>query len=252
MADNRNMLQGGKVLAIEDKNGNGNIAFINTLERRHVSAKLRYYLWLSRLFIFLAGASCLYMVLSCLSLFRLTGLVTIEPYLMINYDTSQEIVRDEPIAMDMASKTQLMETFVRQYILIANTVIDDQMEMRSRWEPGGMVNFLSAPGVYADFYKNSVPRLKEYKDQHLTREVEIISVIRQGGAKSPLWKVDFKTNDLYNESSADGGVQLFKERFWTAAVTSYFIPERSFVGRRLINPMGFTVTRFSQTAIDIL
>lgn len=44
-----------------------------------------------------------------------------------------------------ASKTQLMETFVRQYIMVANTIIDDPMEMRSRWEPGGMVNFLSCP-----------------------------------------------------------------------------------------------------------
>ena len=145
-----------------------------------------------------------------------------------------------------------METFVRQYIMVANTIIDDPMEMRSRWEPGGMVNFLYAPNVYTDFYKNNIPRMKEYKDQHLTREVEIISVTRQGGAKSPLWKVDFKTNDLYSDYGSEGGVQLFKERFWTASVTSYFIPERSFVGRRLINPLGFTVTRFNQSAIDIL
>ena len=252
MVENPKVLQGRKVLAIEDKNGGENIAFINTLEQERENAKLHYYVWLSRLFIFLAGASCLYMVLSSLSLFRLAGLITIEPYLMINSNTSQEIVRDEPIAVDMASKTQLMETFVKQYILVANTIIDDPIEMRSRWEPGGMVNFLAAPNVYFDFYKNNVPRLKEYQDRHLTREVEIISITRQGGAKSPLWKVDFKTNDLYNDYGTDGGVQLFKERFWTASVTSYFIPERSFVGRRLINPLGFTVTRFSQSAIDIL
>ena len=64
--------------------------------------------------------------------------------------------------------------------------------------------------------------------------------------------MDFKTNDLYSDYGSEGGVQLFKERFWTASVTSYFIPERSFVGRRLINPLGFTVTRFNQSAIDIL
>lgn len=252
MVNGPKILQGSKVLAIEDKNGGENITFINTLEQERENAKLHYYVWLSRLFIFLACSSCLYMVLSSLSLFRLAGLITIEPYLMISSNTSQEIVRDEPIAVDMASKTQLMETFVKQYIIVANTIIDDPIEMRSRWEPGGMVNFLAAPDVYMDFYKNNVPRLKEYKDMHLTREVEIISITRQGGAKSPLWKVDFKTNDLYNDYGSDGGVQLFKERFWTASVTSYFIPERSFVGRRLINPLGFTVTRFNQSAVDIL
>ena len=252
METNRKILQGRKILAIEDQNGGKNMAFINTLERERENAKLYYYMWLSRLCIFFAFVSCMYMVLSSLSLFRLSSLVTIEPYLMINSNTSQEIVRDEPIAIDMASKTQLMETFVRQYILVSNTVIDDTLEMRSRWEPGGMVNFLSAPDVYMDFYKNNIPKLKEYKDKHLTREVEIISINRQGGPKSPLWKVDFKTNDLYNDYGSEGGVQLFKERFWTASVTSYFIPERSFVGRRLINPLGFTVTRFRQSAIDIL
>ena len=252
MGNSPKTIQGSKILAIEDKNGGENVAFINSLERERENAKLYYYVWLARLFIFLAVSSCGYMVLSSLSLFRLAGLITIEPYLMINSNTSQEIVRDEPIAVDMASKTLLMETFVKQYILIANTIIDDQIEMRSRWEPGGMVNFLSAPDVYMEFYKNNVPRLKEYKDKHLTREVEIISISRQGGEKSPLWKVDFKTNDLYSDNGGEGGVQLFKERFWTASVMSYFIPERSFVGRRLINPLGFTVTRFNQSAIDIL
>ena len=149
----------------------------------------------------------------------------------------------------MASKPQLMETFVRQYVITRNTIIDDSMEMRSRWQPGGMVNFLSAPLVYNDFYKQELPKLKEYQDKHLTREVEIISVIRQG--KSATWKVDFKTNDLYSDN-ANSGVQYFKESFWTVSITSYFIPERSFVGRRLINPLGFTVTRYSQSEIDLL
>ena len=85
------------------------------------------------------------------------------------------------------------------------------------------------------------------------REVEIIDISRQGGEKSPVWKVDFKTYELYDEQ---GKSQAQKEatlrvRYWTASVTAYFIKERMFMGRRLINPLGFTVTRYSQTEVEI-
>lgn len=250
MAENKqNMLSGQKVLSIEDKNGKPNFEFISQVEKEQNHTKLTYYILLARLCVFLATISAGYMVLASLSLFRLSGLVSIEPLLLMKFDASENIVRSEPIALNMASKPQLMETFVRQYVITRNTIIDDSMEMRSRWQPGGMVNFLSAPLVYNDFYKQELPKLKEYQDKHLTREVEIISIIRQG--KSATWKVDFKTNDLYSDN-ANSGVQYFKESFWTVSITSYFIPERSFVGRRLINPLGFTVTRYSQSEIDLL
>ena len=42
-----------------------------------------------------------------------------------------------------------------------------------------------------------------------------------------------------------------KERYWTASVTARFYPERVFMGRRLINPIGFTVTRYSQSEVEI-
>lgn len=245
-----NMLSGQKVLSIEDKNRAPNLEFINQIEKDQNHVKLTYYILLARLCVFLASVSTMYMVLASLSLFRLSGLISIEPLLMINYDASENIVRSEPIATNMASKPQLMETFIRQYVIIRNTVIDDPIEMRSRWQPGGMVNFLSSPKVYNDFYKQETPKLKNYKDTRLTREVEIISMIRQGG-KTNTWKVDFKTNDLYSDST-NSGVQHFKERFWTVSVTSDFYPARSFVGRRLINPLGFTVTNYSLSEIDLL
>jgi len=245
----QNMLSGQRVLSIEDKNGKPNIEFISQVEKDNNHVKLTYYILLARLCVFLATISAGYMVLASLSLFRLSGLISIEPLLLMKFDTSENIVRSEPIAMNMVSKPQLMETFVRQYVITRNTIIDDPIEMRSRWQPGGMVNFLSHPIVYNDFYKQELPKLKGYQDKHLTREVEIISIIRQG--KSATWKVDFKTNDLYADN-ANSGVQYFKESFWTVSITSYFYPERSFVGRRLINPLGFTVTRYSQSEIDIL
>lgn len=78
---------------------------------------------------------------SSLALFKLAPQVSVEPFLIIRQDTSDGIVRYEPISYKMASKNQLMETFVRQYVLLRNTIIADEKEMQTRWFPGGMMNF---------------------------------------------------------------------------------------------------------------
>ena len=43
---------------------------------------------------------------------------------------------------------------------------------------------------------------------------------------------------------------LMTVRYWTASITAVFIKERMFSGMRLINPLGFTVLRYSQTQVE--
>lgn len=251
---NTNQIQNGnKTLAIEDANKAAAPDFIEQLDPVAEGLKIRYYTWLSRFFILTAVASLLFLVFSSLALFHLAPMVTVEPFLIINQDTSEGIVRDEPISQDMSSKDKLMETFIKQYVILRNTIINDPMEMRSRWNRGGMVNFLSSVEVFAAFDKSTKAMWEQIFKQTLVREVEIISVGRQGGPRSPVWKVDFKTYDLYDEQ---GKSQAQKEstlrvRYWTSSITAYFMKERKFMGRRMINPLGFTVTRYSQTEVEI-
>ena len=70
---------------------------------------------------------------------------------------------------------------------------------------------------------------------------------------SPVWKVDFRTYDLSPEvrNEASGSLVLVT-KYWTASVTAFFVPERLFMSKRLMNPLGFTVTRYSQTEVEIL
>ena len=83
--------------------------------------------------------------------------------------------------------------------------------------------------------------------------MEIISIGRVGGEKSPVWKVDFRTYDLSPEVRNDqSGSMVLVTKYWTASVTAFFIPERMFMSKRLMNPLGFTVTRYSQTEVEIL
>lgn len=245
-----NILESSKVLALTDKSGR-TYHFLGQAEREKYSAKMYYYMWLSRLFIFVATLSLLLFLFSSLALFKLAPQVSVEPFLIIKQNSTEEMVRHEPIAIDMASKEQLMEVFVRQYVIYRNTVINDRIEMMTRWYPGGMVNFLSSDEIYNDFYKYQQKVWKYNEDNQISQEVEIISIGKIGGKKSGVWKVDFKTYEVSQRNrSGENGSLILNVRYWTASVTPYFIPNRMFTGRRLINPLGFTVIRYNQSEVQ--
>lgn len=250
MTNINSLEQGTKILAIAgDKPSTPQ--FINTVERERESLKLKYYVWLSRLFVLFAVLSLLVFMSSSLALFKLAPMVNVEPFLVINQDNSDRMVRYEPITRDMASKDLILETYIKQYVLLRNTIINDLTEMQSRWMPGGMVHFYSSWPVFEQFMGYGEMIFEQMRDVDLVREIEIISIGRLGGKNSAVWKVDFKTYDLTPGNTNTGGAMIMKERYWTASVTAYFFPERQFMGRRLINPMGFTVTRYSQSEVEI-
>lgn len=247
--DNSNQLETNKILAI----GSGEAEhpeFIEVLDKEAEGWKLKYYMWLSRLFIVFAAFSLMLMMASGLALFKLAPQVTVEPFLLIRQDTSDGIVREEPISQDMASKDKLMEMFIRQYVIYRNTIINDPMEMRTRWLPGGIVDYLSSPEVYEVFGQYVQSNWGNIFKSSLVREVEITSVGRQGGKRSPVWRVDFATYDLYESEQGTRRSTILRTRTWTASITPYFLRERAFYGRRLINPLGFTAARYSQTEVE--
>lgn len=240
--------QGSQRLYITDKNNKSTPDFITEDEKSVTNFKIIYYLWISRLFIFLSSISLIVFLSSSLALFRLSPMVEVEPFLIINQSTSEDLVRTEPIELNMASKDLLMETFLKQYVIIRNTIIDDSREMASRWSPGGMIHYLSSPNVFGSFLKEK--ELNPPKQD--VQEVEIISIGRQGGKKSAVWKVDFKTYVVKKSGNTTGeGGLILEEHYWTASITAKFYKERIFMGRRLINPLGFTVTRYSQTEVEV-
>lgn len=252
MSDLNNMLEGSKVLSLTDSKGRVH-EFINEAEKEEAGFKLKYYMWLSRLFIFFAIVSLVAFMSMSLALFKLAPQVTVEPFLIINQDTSDGIVRAEAITQNMASKKQLMEIFVRQYVLLRNTIINDEREMQTRWYPGGMLNFMSSPRVYNEFTKYMDSVWGTIRHDGIVREVEIMSIGKLGGERSPVWKVDFKTYELSKDAvDKQTKARILNVRYWTASVTAFFISGREFVGLRLINPLGFTVTRYSQAEVEIL
>jgi type IV secretory pathway component VirB8 len=251
MSEQKNVLEGTKMLSITDSSGHTQ-QFASEVEREVYSLKLRYYVWLARLFILTATVSLGIFASSSLVLFKLAPIVTVEPFLIINQDSSDQMVRYEAIRMDMASQKKLMELFIRQYIIVRHTIISDEVEMKSRWYEGGMVNFMSSWPVFYTFQESYKKDWKDMFKNNTVREVEIISISKVGGENSPIWKVDFKTYDLTDSNrNAATRALILKTRYWTASLTAHFLRDRQFVGLRLINPLGFTVTRYSQTEVEI-
>ena len=246
-----NILESTKLMALTDSSGH-TYRFIGQGEKEKQTQKMYYYLWLSRLFIFTATLSLFVFVAASLALFRLAPKVTVEPFLIIdNQNTSNDMVRYEPIAHNMASKEKLMETFVKQYVIYRNAVINDEIEMMTRWYTGGIVHFLSSNDVFSEFYKKFQENINEVLTKQLSREVEILSIGRVGGKNSKVWKVDFKTYEVSQRDRSEAtGSLVLNVKYWTASITAYFIPERLFTGRRLINPLGFTVTRYNQSEVE--
>ncbi|MFV0627074.1 MAG: type IV secretion system protein [Alphaproteobacteria bacterium] len=215
------------------------------------SSKLNYYIWLSRFFILFSVISLAIFTMASLTIFNLAPKVQVEPFLVIEQNDSNGIVRNEAISKNMVSINQFMEIYIKQYVLLRNTIISDEREMQTRWFPGGMVNMYSSGPVFAEFdkYREGVWQL--IRDLQMSREVEIISVTKLD-EKSKIWKVDFKTYDLTNDRrDPKTKAIIVTTRYWTASITPYFIPERYFMGLRLLNPLGFTVTRYSQTEVEM-
>ncbi len=232
---------------------NINLNYVTDVNVKSSSAREHYYCWLSRFVAFLAMVSLMFFTSASLVLFKLAPEVHVDPFLIIRQANSDEMVRYETISPNMPSSKQMMEIFIKQYVIIRNSVLNDEREMQSRWFGGGMVNYLSSSAVFNDFAKNIEKQLNEVIKESISRDVEIISVGKVGGNKSPIWKVDFKTYEVSPLKRNDTtGEMILTTKYWTASIRAVFVPERMFISKRLVNPLGFTVMRYSQTEVEIL
>lgn len=248
---------GQKVLAITNENPEypaQNINFIEEDDAKISTLKENYYKWLARLVMVFAIVSLAVFMSCSLVIFRLAPRVSVEPLLILKQSETGELIRYEPIEYNMASHRMFMELFVKQYVILRNTFVHDEREMQIRWFPGGMVNFLSSSKVFEDFVGKKIEdKVRNGLERGITTEVEIISVGKQGGENSPVWKIDFKTYELNMENKdAETGEVKIRTKYWTASLTSYFIRGRELWSARLLNPLGFTVVKYSQTQVEVL
>lgn len=223
------------------------VEFLSELTEADKSSKEVYFRWLSRLVILCAIVSLSFFMSASLVIFRLAPEIIVEPLLLIRQNDSQSMVRYEPIAPNMPSIRQLTEMFIKQYVIMRNTVINDEQEMRTRWGPGGIVHFLSAQDVYANFVGMNAGSVNKMFDDGYSSEVKIDEISKQGDTGS-VWTVVFTVYNLSKDRGKNGALTLKTQRY-KASITPKFIPERRMYRARLINPLGFTVMKYNQSVI---
>lgn len=245
-----------KVLRITDANHEYTIDYIteNVAEERR--AKVIYYKWISRFMAFLATISLCYGIATTLAIFRLVPRIMYDAQIFVkDPHDSRLLVKREHIDPRMESREKIMINFIKQYVELRNTFIQDEIEMRKRWLWGGLVSYLSTYQVYKDFERTYPYLTQEMQELQASRAVEVLSVERSGGEKSYVWKVEFKTYDYTYGADQNYGDTNIKpkiiERYWTANIRCYANSRRRTSYRRMLNPLGFVVISYYQSEIEM-
>lgn len=248
-------IENQKILQITDSNKVQNIEFITDDVVEVQRAKLIYYKWVSRLMTFLASLSLIYGVCATLSIMKLAPELFVDPLIVTEVSDSKSLVLREHINPRMESREKVMKNLMKLYVELRNTFIKDEKEMNKRWLWGGLVSYLSSYKIYTEF-KEVYPKLtEEMVAKNASRSVEILSIERLGGEKSYVWKVEFKTYDYIHDVKLARRNKIveptIEERYWTANIQCKNDYNRRIAYRRLINPLGFIVTGYFQSEIEI-
>lgn len=248
-------IENQRILRLESADKNINMPQFITEDVVEVTrVKLIYYKWISRLMLLLATLSIAASVCTTLSIMKLAPNIIVEPQIFVNMSDSKSLVKREYIDRRMESREKMMVNFIKQYIEIRNSYINDEQEMVSRWDWGGLISYLSTYKVYKDFSEKEYKKTKEELDEIMgSRSVEVISVERTGGEKSNTWEVKFKTYDFTYRQEGTGRKMsvepIIIERNWIANVRGYIDVNRRTSFRRLINPLGFVIYSYYQSEI---
>lgn len=195
------------------------------------------YLWTARAFSIIAAMSICCNIVLFLAITQVLPLYRIEPFLMTFQTKGEQVYNIVPVSSDLEDHKAISEVFVRQYVLLRSSFSRDILEMEARWMPGGPVQEMSSPTVYAEFLdKTAKNALNIIRTKNQTREVRLLSVNELGKG---LWQVEYEARDMLPNSNQPD------LKYFTASLKIAYRRKTVKYGERLKNPVGFTVTRYA-------
>ena len=206
------------------------------------NATEKRYLWTARAFAVVFAVSLCCNIILSYAITTLMPMYRVQPYLLSFADKEEQIYTVEPVAKIKEYK-YLTELFVREYVLLRNTFINDMEEMERRWgtisdngDKSGLVSEMSSDGVYMKF-KNEFAKkiLEQIRQYNIRRRIEFTSVSEVDGN---WWTVEFKTFDMAPSYETE---RISK---WIARVRVVYRGKTTDYVGRLKNPLGFTVVDY--------
>ena len=213
------------------------------------------------------GASALINVALTAMIISIFPLKQVYPYLVTFREGDEQVVALQPL-MDNAPGIQFAtEANVRQYVKQRHTFAPVNSFMDMQWGPESQLAAMTNPEQYKRFQDASQLERSRMMTSGYTRQIEIESatMIEPG-----TWQVAFKTIDSLggsagtltadptstlrpgevsgsNAATADLTPQSSSKR-WLATMTITYQPQAVSYDKRLLNPLGFTVTDYSVVA----
>lgn len=224
---------------------------IKTVRRRQVADVVvensteKRYLWTARAFAIIFAVSLCCNFILVYAIFTVIPLYRVEPYLFSFVNKDEQVYKVEPVRNILDHK-QLTEIFIREYILLRNTFINDIDEMQKRWGPGSVLQEMSSPAVYDEFRKKTANRALELiRNYNLTRNIKISTVNEIAGAEGDAergvwWQVEFRLEDMTPDA------EIPQVETWNAHVRIKYNSKTVKFSERLKNPLGFTVEEYLQ------
>ena len=192
----------------------------------------RRYLWTARAFTFVFVVSLCANIVLIIVILNMIPLARTEPFLLTFQDKSEQIMQVKQM-LGLKDKDIVSDAYVRQYVVLRNTVTPNVDEMSLRWGPDGPIKWMSSDLVYADFVSKNGELLEQMRKDGLTRDVDIISVNK---LSPDIWQAEIETKDLMPHSPEPSISR------WTILLrVGYSVNARVKHSQRLKNPLGFTV-----------
>lgn len=212
---------------------NADVVVENATEKR--------YLWTARAFaiVFAISLCCnfilTYVIISLMPLYR------VEPYLFSFSSKQEQIYNIQPVG-NIYDYKYLTEIFVREYVMLRNSFVNDVDEMERRWGTDSTIKEMSSAGVFDSFRKEFAEKaLEQIRKYNITRDIKIVSATEVGGKDGRTWwQVEFRVEDMMPDFETP------RVSVWVASVQILYRAKRVKFGERLKNPLGFTVVSYKQ------
>jgi len=204
------------------------------------NAAEKRYLWTARAFAVIFAISICCNIMLTLTIMNTIPLYRIQPFLLSFADKETQIYHVEPV-QKLRQYKYLTELFVREYLILRNSFTADAEEMAQRWGANGDVREMSSTGIYEDFKRDFATAALELIRQYgVTRDIKILSITEVAGGKEgqQWWQVEFRTSDMAPTYETP------RISEWVAHIGIKYRAKQVTFGKRLKNPIGFTVTNY--------
>ncbi len=194
------------------------------------------YRWLSRFFAAVCFALVTTVTVLSLSLLHLTGEADVDSVLVTAPTYSENLAYFEPLHADMPTMDVLSEMFVRQFIVMTNTLYKNQRMMLLMWGSRGIVDYMSSPAIYKEFWDRvSKTQFDGEHTADVTIEPHIRQILKEGWNS---FQIFFDTRIMRSN------LEEPLIRHWIATIQFRYYSYNAVMFTRLMNPMGFTVTQY--------